>query len=99
MSVVSSKIITNQEKPTQMVKTQIQYCINCGFVLNEPESDLVSMCYGCTAFSSKSIDFLRTYTPAVCGDDVCFIDEQGMPNLDGETCSHARDFCDVFDNY
>lgn len=75
-----------------------KFCVGCGFIMDLPETDLVSICYGCTAFSTKSVSFLRTWVPAVCGDDVCYLDEQGQPNLDGE-CSHADDFYAVMDNF
>ena len=75
-----------------------KYCVACGFLMDLPDSDLVSMCYGCTAFSTKSVEFLSTWIPATCGDDVCYLDEQGMPNLDGD-CSHYKDFYAVMDNY
>ena len=76
-----------------------KYCVGCGLVLDMPEMDLASMCFGCTAFSTKSLDFLNTWVPATCGDDVCFTDFQGMPNLDGETCSHLADFDAVMCNF
>jgi hypothetical protein len=75
-----------------------KYCVACGFLMDLPDSDLVSICYGCTAFSTKSVEFLTTWVPATCGDDVCFTDFQGMPNLDGD-CSHYEDFYAVMDNY
>ena len=81
-----------------MNKKEMKYCVGCGFVMDMPEYDLLSMCYGCTTFSTKSIDFLSTYVPAVCGDDVCYYNN-GEMNLDGETCSHYEDFYAVFDNY
>jgi len=74
-----------------------KYCVVCGFSMEMPEYDLVSVCYGCTAFSTKSVDFLATYVPAVCGDEECYLNFQGMPNFDGETCSHAEEFYSVFD--
>jgi hypothetical protein len=75
-----------------------KYCVACGFLMDLPDSDLVSMCYGCTAFSTKSVEFLSTWIPATCGDDVCYIDEQNQMNLDGD-CSHYEDFYAVMDNY
>lgn len=85
----------NKEKEIEMNE---KYCVGCGFVLDLPESDLASICYGCTAFSTKSVDFLRTWIPATCGDDVCY-NVNGEMNLDGETCSHADDFYAVMDNF
>ena len=72
-----------------------KYCVACGFALKQGQ-DFASVCIGCIGFSTKSLDFLKTYVPAVCGDDVCYLDEEGMPNLDGE-CSHSKDFDQVFD--
>lgn len=74
------------------------HCVICGFILEDPSTDFVSVCYGCTAFSSEPDSFLATYVPAVCGDEECFSHADGMVNLDGKTCSHAEDFYSVFDN-
>ena len=76
-----------------------KYCVACGFIMEMPDLDLASMCFMCTAFSTKSVEFLTTWVPATCGDDVCFTDHQGQPNLDGETCSHEADFYAVLDNF
>ena len=76
-----------------------KYCVACGSVLDMPEMDLASMCFGCSAFSTKSLEFLSTWVPATCGDDDCFTDKQGIPNLDGENCSHAYEFESVLDNF
>ena len=75
-----------------------KFCVGCGFVMDLPDSDLVSICYGCSAFSTKSVEFLSTWIPATCGDDDCYIDEQNQINLDGD-CSHYKDFYAVMDNY
>jgi len=75
-----------------------KYCVACGLVLDMPEMDLASMCFGCSAFSTKSLEFLSTWIPATCGDDVCYLDEQNQMNLDGD-CSHYEDFYAVMDNY
>jgi hypothetical protein len=85
----------NKEKEIEMNE---KFCVACGFIL-ETDLDLASMCFSCTAFSTKSVEFLTTWVPATCGDDVCFTDNQGIPNLDGETCSHLEDFDAVLDNY
>ena len=76
-----------------------KYCVACGFVMEMPDLDLASMCYGCTAFSTKSVEFLTTWIPATCGDDVCYITSTNEMNLDGETCSHYEDFYAVLDNF
>lgn len=76
-----------------------KYCVGCGFVMEDPTIDLASICYGCSAFSTKSLEFLTTWVPATCGDDDCYTDKQGMPNLDGENCSHAYEFESVLDNF
>ena len=81
-----------------MNENEMKYCINCGMSMEMPEFDLLSMCYGCTAFSTKSIDFLSTYVPAVCGNDVCYITSTNEMNLDGD-CDHEADFYAVFDNH
>jgi hypothetical protein len=80
-----------------MNENEIKYCVNCGMSMEMPDYDLLSMCYACTAFSTKSVEYLSTYVPSVCGDDVCYLDHQGMPNFDGE-CDHEDEFYSVFDN-
>jgi hypothetical protein len=74
-----------------------KFCVACGFVLDMPEMDLASMCFSCTAFSTKSLEFLSTWVPATCGDDDCY-NTNGEMNLDGD-CSHADDFYAVMDNF
>ena len=74
-----------------------KFCVGCGFVMDLPDSDLVSICYGCSAFSTKSVEFLSTWIPATCEDDVCY-NTNGEINLDGD-CSHYKDFYAVMDNY
>jgi hypothetical protein len=74
-----------------------KFCVGCGFVMDLPDSDLVSICYGCSAFSTKSLEFLTNWIPATCEDDVCY-NTNGEINLDGD-CSHYEDFYAVMDNY
>ncbi len=76
---------------------EVKYCVGCGFVMEDPAIDLASICYGCSASSSKSVEFLSTWIPATCGDDVCY-NTNGEMNLDGD-CSHADDFYAVMDNF
>ena len=75
----------NEKKENEM-----NYCASCGFIL-EDEDDYLSLCLTCGSMSTMDDVALATYTPAVCGDDVCYLDYQGCPNFDGE-CSHAEDF-------
>jgi hypothetical protein len=68
---------------------EMKYCASCGYVLSNEDS--LSLCLTCGALSAMDDDALATYVPAVCGDDVCYLDYQGMPNFDGD-CSHEEDF-------
>ena len=86
-------------KKEKEIEMNEKYCVACSMIMEMPDIDLVSMCFSCSAFSTKSIDFLRTWVPATCGDDVCYLDEQNQINLDGETCSHLADFESVMDNF
>jgi hypothetical protein len=79
-------------------KMNEKFCVACGFIL-ETDLDLASMCFSCSAFSTKSLEFLTTWVPATCGNDDCFTDKQGIPNLDGDNCSHAYEFESVLDNF
>ena len=96
MSVATCILITSKEKEIEMNE---KYCVGCGFKLNDPENDYKSLCCGCIAFSNLTPAQAETWIPATCGDDVCFTDYQGMPNLDGDTCSHLADFDAVMCNF
>ena len=78
---------------------EIKYCVGCGFILDDPEFDYKSLCCGCIAFSTLTSAQAETWVPAVCGDDVCHITDDGEINLDGETCSHSDDFYAVMANF
>ena len=96
MSVATCILITSKEKEIEMNE---MYCVGCGFKLEDPTIDYKSLCSGCIAFSNLTPAQAETWIPATCGDDVCFTDFQGMPNLDGETCSHLADFDAVMCNF
>lgn len=64
------------------------FCVVCGF---ESDSVFASVCEMCAIASSLTPEQLATYVPSVCGDDVCYLDFQGMPNFDGE-CEHEDEF-------
>ena len=68
------------------------FCVVCGF---KSESKFASVCEMCAVLSSLSDEQLLSYVPSVCGDEDCYLDEQGMPNLDGE-CQHYQEFSEAF---
>lgn len=65
------------------------YCIACGF--NTETAFIV--CETCSILH----DVPECFVPATCGDDVCYLQANGEINLDGESCSHEKDFYSVFD--
>ncbi len=96
---VSAKVYSSSIKKEKEIEMNEMYCVGCGFLLNDPEYDYKSLCCGCIAFSNLTPAQAETWIPATCGDDVCFTDYQGQPNLDGETCSHLADFDAVMCNF
>jgi hypothetical protein len=60
----------------------MNYCFFCGY----DTETAYNVCYTCKAMTD--VDY--TYTPSVCGDDVCYVVD-GELNLDGE-CVHAESF-------
>jgi hypothetical protein len=60
----------------------MNYCFFCGY----DSENAHNVCYTCKVMTD--VDY--TYTPSVCGDDVCYLVD-GELNLDGE-CIHAESF-------
>jgi hypothetical protein len=60
----------------------MNYCFFCGF----DSENAYNVCDTCKVMA----DVEYTYTPSVCGDDVCYLVD-GELNLDGE-CVHAELF-------
>lgn len=75
---------------------EMKYCVSCGYVLSN--GAYLSLCLTCGIMSSMDDVALATYVPAVCGDDVCYLDYQGMPNFDGD-CSHSEEFHSLVPDY
>jgi hypothetical protein len=70
-----------------------KYCVSCGFQLEN--GDYKCVCIACSGMTTMTVKELETYTPKVCGDSECYLDSDGMPNLDGE-CDHAHLFYELF---
>jgi hypothetical protein len=77
-----------------MNENEMKYCVNCGFAMDD-EWDYLNVCLTCGAFSAMNAEQLATYTPAVCGDDVCYLTDEAMPNFDGE-CNHEAEYDALF---
>ena len=60
-----------------------KFCVACDCRTDNGKS----VCYECALINRVSVD----YVPTVCGDDVCYLDHQGMPNFDG-ACGHWKLF-------
>lgn len=69
------------------------FCVGCGVSL-VAGFDFKAVCKMCSSFFDLDVD-VATWVPSVCGDAVCYLDDQGMPNLDGN-CSHESDFEKAF---
>ena len=65
------------------------YCVVCGWVSDNGEN----VCTTCHLMTGLSVN----YVPDVCGDNVCYLDFQGMPNFDGE-CEHLTMFEELTGN-
>ena len=73
-----------------------KFCVACGF--NIDSNDYKNVCLMCGAMSNLTDEQLDKYSVTVCGDDVCYLDYQGMPNFDGD-CSHEEEFRSLIPAY
>ena len=66
----------------------MNYCFFCGY----DSENAYNVCYTCKVMAD--VDY--TYTPDVCGDDVCYLVD-GELNLDSDECEHESLFYQLAD--
>jgi hypothetical protein len=59
------------------------YCVVCDWASDNG----MTVCDTCALVHNLPTN----YVPMVCGNDVCYLDHQGMPNFDG-VCEHGEIF-------
>ena len=74
-----SEKIALVEKMSRVTK----YCVACGF---RTDTEFL-VCADCAEIHGCAV----TYVPATCGDDVCYVSENGDLNFDGN-CEHEAAF-------
>ena len=65
---------------------KVTYCVVCSYITDNG----MSVCTECAMMCGISVD----YVPTVCGDNLCFLDEQGQPNFDGD-CNHFAHYANI----